>query len=79
MQQHNQPGCCYQGVHSHSQGLQAGAAGQPRTAAGPLQRLVPAVDLVTSHCSGDTACILDVYPYAFALLLTAITMTVDMY
>ncbi len=78
MQQHNQPGCCYQGVHSHSHSFQAGAAGQPRTAAGPLQRFVPAVDLVTSHCSGNTACSLEPSPHAFALLFTAIIWSPDM-
>jgi len=78
MQQHNQPGCCYQGVHSHSRGLQAGAAGQPRAAAGSIQRVVPAVDLVTSHCSGNAACILKASPDVFGVLLTVTTMTVDM-
>ena len=78
MQQYNQPGCCYQGVHSQSRSLQAGAAGQPRIAAGSLQGLVPAIDLVTSHCSGNTACILHVSPHAFALLLAAVTLTIDM-
>ena len=77
MQQYNQPGCCYQGVHNQSRSLQAGAAGQPWTAAGSLQRLVPAINLVTSHCSGNTACILGFSPHACSLL-TAITLTVDM-